>query len=526
MKKLIVVAFLFSQTIAGTFAQKAAPQNWFNLDQKQNKVPGVSTERAYNELLKNKESKPVIVAVIDGGTEVDHEDLKSVIWINEKEIAGNNIDDDGNGYVDDVHGWNFIGGKNGDIKEDNLELVRMYKAQNERFANATPADKATPGYAEYIKIRGEYTKRRNEAEQTVKYLEQLLAGIDKIVAATGKENPTKEDYSTYKPADKSEEMLLSILKASAAKKVPVSELKGQLQPAIDYYKTQLEFGLNPDLDTRSIVGDNYADVKERFYGNNHYEGPKGDHGTHVAGIIAAIRNNDLGMNGVANNVKIMVVRVVPDGDERDKDVANGIRYAADNGARVINMSFGKGYSPEKGAVDEAVKYAVSKDVLIVHAAGNDANNIDTIPNFPNDIYLNTTTTAASWIEVGASSWKKGKEIPADFSNYGKNNVDVFAPGVDIYSTIPDSKYASFNGTSMAAPVTAGVAALLRSYYPDLTANQVKEILMQSSVKVKGKVLRPGEGKKREKTTMTELCRTGGVVNAYEAIKLAESMSKK
>ncbi|MES2778676.1 MAG: S8 family serine peptidase, partial [Bacteroidota bacterium] len=212
---------------------------------------------------------------------------------------------------------------------------------------------------------------------------------------------------------------------------------------------------------------------------------------------------------------------VPDGDERDKDIANGIRYAVDNGAKIINMSFGKSYSPYKSAVDEAVKYAVSKDVLIVHAAGNDGRNTDTTNNFPRDSYSNNTGVASSWLEVGASSWHRGKEITANFSNYGVQNVDVFAPGVDIYSTIPDSKYASFNGTSMAAPVTAGVAALIRSYYPTLTANQVKEILMQSAIKVKGKVLLPGSDKRKIK--MTELCQSGAIINAYAAVQMAEKM---
>lgn len=522
MKKTLLIAFLFSQGIAGTFAQKAAPANWFNLDQKKDKVPGVSTERAYNELLKDKKSTTVVVAVIDGGTEVDHEDLTGMIWVNPGEIPDNNIDDDQNGYVDDVHGWNFIGGKNGDVHEDNLEVSRLYKQLSQQFADPASQDRSSAGYKEYLTVKADFEKRQNEAKQITSYLNTLLEGMDKIIKATGKDNPTEAELKAYKPTDMGDAMALKIMETAAKKKVTTQQIKEQIKPGIDHYQKQLEFGLNPDLDVRKIVGDNYADVKERFYGNNHYEGPEGDHGTHVAGIIAAVRNNDKGMNGVATNVKIMVVRVVPDGDERDKDVANGIRYAADNGAKVINMSFGKSYSPYKSAVDEAVKYAVSKDVVIVHAAGNDGENTDTVPNFPKKTYENSTTSASSWIEVGASNWKKGKELPASFSNYGKSNVDVFAPGVSIYSTIPDSKYASFDGTSMASPVTAGVVALIRSYYPELTANQVKEIILKSSVKVKGKVLIPGSNKK--KTRMSELCQTGGLVNAYEAVKLAESMT--
>jgi subtilisin family serine protease len=304
------------------------------------------------------------------------------------------------------------------------------------------------------------------------------------------------------------------------KGVKLPDLKEQIKGGLEHFEGSTKYHLNIDFDPRNKVGDNPNDATERFYGCNRVSGPKGDHGTHVAGIIAAARNNNIGMNGVADNVKIMVLRVVPDGDERDKDIANAIRYAADNGAKIINMSFGKGFSPQKNVVDEAVEYAVQKGVLLVHAAGNDNNNIDTTNNFPRAIYLNNSV-ASSWLEVGASNWKSGKNIPADFSNYGKQTVDVFAPGVDIYSCIPESKYASFNGTSMASPVTAGVAALIWSYYPQLNAVQVKDIIMKSVVPVKGKVLIPGT---KKKIKMTELCKTGGIVNAYQAIKLAYNIT--
>jgi cell wall-associated protease len=524
MKKMLLIAFMFSQSIAVTFAQKAAPDNWFNLDLKKNKVPGVSTERAYNELLKNKPSQTVVVAVIDGGTEVDHEDLKGIIWINEKEIPGNKIDDDKNGYVDDINGWNFIGGDSADVKEDNLEIARVYKQLSDQYANVSPGTRSSAGYQEYIKVKADFEKRQKDAKTSMTNITAFLEAIDKIIKASGKEDPGVNELMMYQTTDAVDAVVLKILVQLAKKKVSIKEIREQVKSQADHFQKQVDFQLNPDFDGRKVVGDNYTDVTERIYGNNHYEGPEGSHGTHVAGIIAAMRGNGTGMDGVASNVRIMVVRVVPDGDERDKDVANGIRYAVDNGAKVINMSFGKGYSPYKGAVDEAIKYAVSKDVVIVHAAGNDAENTDTVPNFPKDTYLNSTVTASTWIEVGASNWKKGKEITANFSNYGKNNVDVFAPGVSIYSTTPDSKYASFDGTSMAAPVTAGVVALVRSYYPNLTANQVKEVILQSAVKVKGKVQLPGDAKK--KIPMTELCQTGGIVNAYEAIKLAETMSAK
>lgn len=512
---------LFSLMLASSllFAQKQAPENWFNLDAKTNKVPGVSTEKAYSELLKDKKSTQIIVAVIDGGTEVDHEDLAAVIWTNPKEIAGNGVDDDQNGYIDDIHGWNFIGGKDGDVNEDNLELARVYKALTAKYEKGAP--KAGPELDQYLKIKAEYESRRKTAKGNVALYTEIMNNIDAVIKGIGTENPTAEQLKAYKPANQMEERVISI---AAKNKLPLGVLKSELKGALEHFNTELNVHLNPDLDSRSVVGDNYANTNEHLYGNNHYEGPEGSHGTHVAGIIAAVRTNNLGMKGIADNVRIMVVRVVPNGDERDKDIANGIRYAVDNGAKIINMSFGKSYSPEKSAVDAAVQYAVSKGVLLVHAAGNDNRNTDTTNNFPRDQYLNNTE-ATSWIEVGASNWKSGKEITAPFSNYAALNVDVFAPGVDIYSTIPDSKYASFNGTSMAAPVTAGVAALVWSYYPTLTANQVKEIILNSSVKVKGKVLLPADGKRKVKVKMTDLCKTGGIVNAYEAVKMAETMTQ-
>ena len=522
MKKIILCVFLLTQTSLMLWAQKTAPENWYNLDLKKDKIPGVSTERAYNELLKDKQSNTVIVAVIDGGTEVDHEDLLPVIWINKGEIPNNNIDDDKNGYLDDVHGWNFIGGKNGDVNEDNLELTRVYKQLTEKYKG--DAQKTGTEYEEYLQIKTDYEKRYSQAQKMTSYFTDLQKGIADIQKATGKKNIGIDDLKSYSAKETYQLTSVKLLTIAAKKKVPTASVLAEISGAKEYYGKQLSKDLNKEINSRNIIGDNYADVTEKYYGNNHYEGPAGDHGTHVAGIIAAVRNNGKGMNGVADNVKIMVVRVVPDGDEHDKDIANGIRYAVDNGAKIINMSFGKNYSPYKSAVDDAVKYAVSKDVLLVHAAGNDGKNTDTTNNFPRDVYASNTELASSWIEIGASNWKKGKHITAEFSNYGKKNVDVFAPGVDIYSTIPDSKYASFSGTSMAAPVTSGVAAMLRSYYPTLTANQVKEILMQSSVKVKGKVFLPGADKRKVK--MTDLCATGGIINAYEAVKLADQIVSK
>jgi subtilisin family serine protease len=294
-----------------------------------------------------------------------------------------------------------------------------------------------------------------------------------------------------------------------------------LARAVESMEAQVKYNLNPQFDPRAIVGDNPASLAERGYGNTDVTGPDASHGTHVAGIIGAVRGNGVGVDGIAPSVRIMAIRAVPDGDERDKDVANAIRYAADNGAHIINMSFGKSYSPGKAAVDAAVKYADSKGVLLVHAAGNEGANLATAPNFPTPRYLDGGRPA-NWIEVGATSWKGADSLVATFSNYGSELVDVFAPGVDILSTVPGNGYGRESGTSMAAPVVSGLAALLMSYYPSLTAADVKRIILASATR-RGelRVMLPGSG---ESVAFGTLSSTGGIVNAHAAVRMAQEMS--
>jgi cell wall-associated protease len=494
------------------------PKNWFNLDLEKDSILGVSTERAY-EALQGRESKTVIVAVIDDGTDFNHEDLKDIIWTNEKEIPGNGIDDDNNGYIDDIHGWNFIGGKNGDVKEDTYEATRLFSEFKKKFDDVEVNKLSKEDKKEYDyytnKVKPFFLEQYYDANNSYNRIKAILDAMDAVLANINGE-VTEEKLEAYKPQNTDEEIAVKNMVAFMGYGLTVDDVKAQFTGGLDHYKTMVEKSLNTSFNPRPIVGDKYADASERNYGNNHYLGPNGDHGSHVAGIIAAIRNNGVGVNGVANNVKIMIIRVVPDGDERDKDVANGIRYAADNGALVVNMSFGKAFKYNKQVVDEAVKYAATKDVLLVHAAGNDAKNTDVEDNFPTDAF-EKGGVAKNWIEVGASAHIYGENIPAVFSNYAKKNVDVFAPGVDIESTIPNNKYAEFSGTSMASPVTAGVCALIRSYFPELTAEQVKAIVMKTVTPVKVKVLKPGT---KDLVKFKELCISGGVVNTYQAVLLA------
>jgi subtilisin family serine protease len=295
--------------------------------------------------------------------------------------------------------------------------------------------------------------------------------------------------------------------------------EADLKELEDYYEHVsglAEYGLNPEFNPRDIVGDNYENLDNRIYGNNDVIGPTSDHGTHVAGIVGAIRENNLGAVGIADNIELMILRTVPDGDERDKDVANSIRYAAENGAKVINMSFGKGYSPQKEYVDAAIQFADSMGVLMISGAGNGSDNIDSTESYPSRFY-NNGGQAVNYLSVGASSWQSDSTLAAGFSNYGKSNVDLFAPGVDVYSTYPDNEYQKNSGTSMASPVVAGVAALIMSYYPELSATEVKEIILETVTEVNQVVYKPGT---REPIPFSDLSRTGGIINAYKALELA------
>ncbi|WP_295768170.1 S8 family peptidase [uncultured Mucilaginibacter sp.] len=527
IKRLLLAGMLLCTT--NTFAQAPAKPkpNWQNLDLKADGMFGISTEKAYNELLKDKKPSKVIVAVIDGGVDVNHEDLKDVIWSNSKEIAGNGIDDDKNGYADDVHGWNFIGSAKGNLQYDNTELTRLLKKYWMKFAYATPETlkgEELKAYNEHEKHKAELQKQRAEATQSLQNISGFKQALEAVLQAIGIENPTYKDVMNFVPRNQVDNRVREIVLRMMPEYKDFKDFKKNVvDEAYQHYNEKLNYHLNMDYEARDLVGDNYENSNEHFYGNNDVTGPDADHGSHVAGIIAALRENNLGIKGVANNVAIMSVRTVPNGDERDKDVANAIRYAANNGAKVINMSFGKPYSWDKKVVDEAVKYAVSKDVLLIHAAGNDNENTDQKIFYPNRNYEDKSGTAEAWIEVGASGFIDDKTLKAPFSNYGKNTVDVFAPGVAIYSTTPNSEYANHDGTSMAAPVVSGLAALIRSYYPSLTAAEVKEVILKSVVKIDHKV-NYKVGSKERSIAFADLCKTGGVVNAYNALKLAAAKS--
>jgi subtilisin family serine protease len=522
MKLKLSFAFLLAAILAapGLFAQDAVPQNWFNLDPTKDGVPGVGTESIYKRLPAGRKGQPVIVAVIDGGVDYKHEDLKDVMWVNPKEIAGNGIDDDNNGYIDDIHGWNFIGNAKGEnIHYDNLEVTRLYVQLRKKYdgvdgSKLTGADKKEFEQYEEYKNTVESNRKKNE-EQLVQY-EGLKKMLDDLIKALGTDEPTLNELKTLKLEDPRMNRVKQVFVQSIEGGASFKDVAKQITEPYDYYYSNAKYNFNPDFEPRSLVGDNYNDLTQRSYGNPDVKGPDARHGTHVAGIIGAVRGNKIGMDGVADNVRIMAIRTVPDGDERDKDVANSIRYAVDNGATVINMSFGKGQSPHKEVVYEAIKYALKKDVLLIHAAGNDGKENTGSNNYPNDKF--SKKRAKNWIEVGALSPSIGDRLAADFSNYSGSLVDVFAPGVEIYSTTPENTYENLQGTSMAAPVVAGIAAVIRSHFPDLTATQVKEVMTGSVIKQDMKVVKPGT--EDEMVAFSTLSTSGGIANLEKAVELA------
>ncbi|MEP7381667.1 MAG: S8 family peptidase [Gemmatimonadota bacterium] len=493
-----------------------APEDWQLRDIGTDRVPGISARRAEQELLATRRpARTVVVAIIDGGIDTAHVDLKANLWSNPKEVAGNGKDDDGNGYVDDTRGWNYLGGADGkNVDWDTLELTR----EQVRCSKGGAAIPDASLKAHCVEVAREFTEKKTESEQQAMQVRMMDGMYSRTVRILGTVLPadslTAARVTALRPTSDSVRAARDLFLRMAESGIDAQALTD----AREDVDGRLKYGFNVDFNPRTVIGDDPNNPTERRYGNRDVTGPDAKHGSHVAGIIGAVRGNNIGIDGIAGSVRLMAVRAVPNGDEHDKDIANAIRYAVDNGAQIINMSFGKGFSPEKRVVDDAVKYADAHGVLMIHAAGNDGENLANGGNFPTPVYLDGAR-AANWIEVGASSWKGGAALAAPFSNYGKTQVDVFAPGVDILSTIPGGGVARESGTSMAAPVVSGLAAVLMSYFPTLSAADVKQIIMDSATRYADTiVVRPGtEG---EKVPFGSLSVTGGVVNLYAAVKAA------
>ncbi|HZV71510.1 MAG TPA: S8 family peptidase [Saprospiraceae bacterium] len=513
-------------------------KDWHHQGKASNFPTGIGSDDWYASQTQGK-SRKIIVAILDCGVDIQHPDLKDNIWINPGEIAGNHKDDDGNGYVDDMSGWNFLGGPDGkSVIKESFEVTREYAKGKNKWANADTLHlkgKKKKEYEEFIEIKSVVERKRQVASEHILQVSAMEAVVLKSLKAA-KEELDGDSLDLEKLESSENEDVLTaakIIRNVEDQGMKVESIDWLIEIAEEEFATQisndeetLNISFNPDYNARAIIGDTYTDFTNRFYGNNNVGGEFALHGTHVSGIVGAKRNNNLGMNGVADNVALMAIKVVPDGDERDKDVANAIIYAVDNGAEVINMSFGKGYSPEKYLVDNAVKYAAKHDVLLVHGAGNESTNVDESPNFPNDTYAKKSLfgprTAKNFISVGALNPEGGEQSVAEFSNYGKKGVDVYAPGVYIYATTPDSAYEYLSGTSMAAPVVTGLAAMIRSRYPKLSAAQVKDVLIKSARKLPAKVIQPGT----YDLVSGEIMGVSGPIDMPAAMKMASQMKGK
>ena len=529
------VLFFFSSL----FAQQQDMKGWQLLDPAKDSFYGISLNNTY-QFLASKKPKQVVVAVIDSGVDTTHEDLKNILWHNPKEIPGNGIDDDGNGYVDDVYGWNFLGNKNGEnLSKDVDERTRVYYRFKSQFSGKS-VDEDTMNelekeqYNTWLKAASEMQSGANDQTELM-YMNMMLKLMrkhdKKLQDEMQKHVYSVEDVEQFSPTTtegkQAKFALLTLAKlAEIDNSTTNTEIINELNEEIESKQQSVSAKTTAPPNYRAqIIGDDYYNINDRYYGNSDVMGGDPMHGTHVSGIIAAQRDNNIGTQGVANDVKIMMIRAVPQGDEYDKDIALAIKYAVDNGAKVINMSFGKGFSPEKQWVDEAVRYAESKDVLIVHAAGNESEDIDSTDNFPNPDLKASHTTATNFITVGASGDTHigNGNLIATFSNYGPAQVNVFAPGVKIYSTLPGgNKYGFLQGTSMAAPVVTGVAALIRSYFPDLSAQQVKYAIENSVVHLADSVLVQAPGSNKT-VPVKDLCSSGGFLNAYAAVQLAATL---
>ena len=510
-------------------------KDWQHKDLKLDEMYGVSSELAYKDLALT-QKREVIVAVIDSGVDHQHPDLKDVMWINEKEIPGNGIDDDNNGYIDDIYGWNFIGGVDGKhINEETLEQTRIYKKFLDRLASGEVL--AESERALFTEVRDLVEIELSESKKNLKEAKRDQVALNNymqvVTAKTGiEEFKTRAEIEAL---DSSDAELKNIKEALLELWDGYWRGFSGIDRAIENNSYYVNYGLNINYNGREeIVGDDPSDFTDTNYGNNDVIGPDASHGTHVAGIIAASRKNLIGMDGIAANVKIMALRAVPNGDERDKDIALAVRYAADNGAHIINMSFGKAYSPYKAEVDAAFEYAASKGVLLVHAAGNSAKNIDGGKNnFPNSYKMASVwrvNSIPNWIEVAANTKDLGLNLPASFTNYGEEAATLFAPGRSIYSTIPGNAYAAFSGTSMACPVVAGVASLLMSEFPTMTSSEARAILLETVSKPEGLKVRLPEQMTRTPdfrlpVPFAKLSKTGGVINAFTAIELAIQLAQ-
>lgn len=545
LKKLFI-AGIFLCFFHASYAQTPSNHDWHFKDPATDSVYGIALNKAYQFLQsKQKKGKTVIVAILDSGIDTAHEDLRKTLWRNPREIPGNGIDDDKNGYVDDVYGWNFLGGKNGkNMLKASSEKARVFHRYKNKFGDIAIDTQHLTSQDKYQyywwKKTAEEMKGSPDEENQLRFItmtQRTLKKYDDFLRKDmKKEIYTIDDLEKFIPTstpgrDAKLGFLTFLRIIEADNEVSNQQLMSELNRELEKMRADSAERTSPPNDGRAtIIQDDYFNPLDTLYGNNDVmadlEGAM--HGTHVAGLIGAVRNNGIGIDGVADQVQLMILRVVPDGDEYDKDIALAIRYAVNNGANIINMSFGKSYSPEKNWVDSAIIYAEDHDVLVVHSAGNESISLDEKIKFPNAHLQKQNRKATNLITVGASSDRIfGPCLSASFTNYSGQQVDLFAPGVKIYSTQPGGNvYGKHDGTSFSGPIVAGIAALIRSYYPTLTAPEIISILNTTVTSLKGtSTCLPGSEKNSGTIEWTALCKSAGIVNAFQAIQAADALAE-
>ncbi|MBC8755253.1 S8 family serine peptidase [Kordia sp. YSTF-M3] len=524
--------------VTAAFAKKQAlteteKQNWHFKDIYEDSIPGVSLDKAY-KFLKGKKGDTIIVALIDTELDIDHEDLKDQIWINKGEIPNNNIDDDNNGYVDDIHGWNFLQTtKKGPVLYANHSFIRIMKKYDLLFKDKEEkqiSESQKKEFKEYLRAIKTYKKEKKEIEKDIATYNRIK---NKFIEA----DSLLTKYFSRKDYTISQLDSLSKITNDSLTKVQIRfmkyYLKNNMNPewadrGIKGENKKLNTWLSFTYDDRQNQRDNVDDLNDVPYGNNNVQGTlRGSHGTRVMSVLGATRNNDIGINGISNSLKVMFLGVAPLGNEHDKDIALGIRYAVDNGAQIINMSIGKEFSMHPDWLEDVIKYAEQNDVLIVSSTGNKSYNLDNEFDYPDD-YNEDGEYVNNFIKVGASSFTADSTMVWLSSNYSNKNVDIFAPGHKIYS-LSRRKPSFGSGTSYASPIVAGIAALIRSYYPNLSAVEVKDIIMKSGISFEIDVERPypyGDEPYAEKIPFSSMSKSGKIANAYNALVLAEKVSKK
>ncbi len=538
MKRTLFLFAVFCIYIVSFGQSNVSSQNWHWKDYAKDKIHGISLYQAYQHLATiNKKPSPIIVAVMDGGVDTNHQEINSKLWINKKEIPYNGVDDDHNGYTDDLHGWNFLGGKDGrNIDKADAEKTRVYHQFKSLYEgksiDASKLNATQRNQYEMWKQAAAEIEFSDEEAANLRYISMAAKAIQKlgntIISEMKDSSFSVIALESYQPLGRNTlEAKMAYLRTikilGVEKEAPYVEIINDLKEYIEGKEKSAKAKIEAPSPIRAeIVKDNYENFADKFYGNNDITGPNAKHGTHVAGLVASIPDSNWNVNALYPGIQIMGVRVVPDGDEYDKDVALGIRYAVDNGAKIINMSFGKSFSPEQIWVDQAIRYAAAKDVLIIHAAGNEYYDLNVKAVYPSPYSSALNDTATNVLTVAASSDESiNNTLLTDFSNFGYKIVDVLSPGNKIYSTLPGkTNHGYLQGTSMAAPIVSHIAAMIRSYYPSLTAVEVKKIIMQSVWKPMNENTSYEVPEKEESKTLSAIAAAGGIVNAEKAIQMA------